>query len=189
VRLASLLPLGLCALALALGGCGDTLQDQAIPHNILEGLIESPFPVYWLGGSFHGMAVSEATHDPGDAFSVMYGNCLSGGQGECVSPLRVVTSPDNSFVPGGQTAVRTLSVRGVAARAANGGRAIMIATGAVVLDIYAKDAQLALAAAQAAVPINAPGAPQAPLPAGLANSGFGEAPLSFQTPAPPRPLR
>ena len=28
-------------------------------HNMLEGLIARPFPVYWLGGSFHGMAVTE----------------------------------------------------------------------------------------------------------------------------------
>ena len=178
--------IGLCALAL--GGCGDTLQDQSIPHNILESVIESPFPVYWLGGSFQGLAVTEATHDPGDAFSVQYGDCLSGGQGECIAPLRVVTSPDNSFLPGGSAATRTVAVRGAEALLSNGGRAIVIATGGVVLDIYAKSPQLALAAARAAVPINALGAPEAPLPTPLPNTGFGEAPLSFQTPRPPRPL-
>jgi hypothetical protein len=187
VRLAATMLIGLCALAL--GGCGDTLQDNAIPHNILESLIESPFPVYWLGGSFQGLAVREATHDPGDAFSVQYGDCLSGGQGECIPPLRVVSSPDNSFLPGGSTSARTIAIRGTEAVLANGGRAIAIATGGVVLDIYAKSSQLALAAAQAAVPINAVGAPEAPLPTRLPNTGFGEAPLSFQTPKPPRPLR
>lgn len=179
----------LIALALTLGGCGNTLQDQPIPHNILESLIESPFPVYWLGGSFQGLAVTEATHDPGDAFSVQYGDCLSGGEGECVPPLRVVSSPDNSFLPGGGAATRTLALRGVRATLANAGRAIVIPTGGVVLDIYAKSSQLALAAAQAMVPINSAGAPQAPLPAALPNTGFGELPLSFQTPAPPHPLR
>jgi hypothetical protein len=187
VRLAATMLIGLCALAL--GGCGNTLQDQAIPHNILESLIESPFPVYWLGGSFQGLAVREATHDPGDAFNVQYGDCLSGGEGECVPPLRVITSPDNSFLPGGSTITHPLTIRGVRAQLANGGRAIVIATGNVVLDIYAHTPQLALAAAQATVPINVAGAPEGPLPARLANSGFGEAPLSFQRPAPPRPLR
>src|ERR1700689_1864813 len=111
VRVTAPLLIALCALAL--GGCGDTLQDQPIPHNILESLIESPFPVYWLRGSFQGLSVTEAQHDPGDAFSVQYGDCLSGGEGECVPPLRVVSSPDNSFLPGGSTTTRTLAIRGV----------------------------------------------------------------------------
>jgi hypothetical protein len=187
VRLAATSLAVLCAVAL--GACGDTLQTQPIPHNILETVIESPFPVYWLGGAFSGMAVTEATHDPGDAFTVQYGNCLSGGQGECVPPLRVVTSPDNSFLPGGSTPTRPISIRGVQALSGNGGRTIAIPTGRVVLNIYAKNARLALAAAMTAVPINTAGAPEAPLPPRLPNSGFGEAPLSFQTPKPPRALR
>jgi hypothetical protein len=187
VRLPTISLAVLCALAL--GGCGDTLQDQPIPHNILESVIESPFPVYWLGGSFQGLAVTEASHDPGDAFTVQYGDCLSGGQGECVPPLRVITSPDNSFVPGGSTATRTLSIRGAQALSSNGGRAISIATGRVVFNIYANSPKLALAAAMTAVPINAAGAPEAPLPPRLPDTGFGEAPLSFQMPKPPRPLR
>src|SRR5271169_1577263 len=87
--------------ALSLCACAGTLQDRPIPHNILEGLVAAPFPVYWLGRSFHGMAISEATHDPSASFSVQYGNCLEGGEGGCVPPVRVVTSPDNSFLPGG----------------------------------------------------------------------------------------
>lgn len=179
--------LALCALAV--GGCGDTVQSAPLSHSVLESLIESPFPVYWLGGSFQGMEVTEATHDPGDAFSLEYGDCLTGGQGECVPPLRVVSSPDNSFLPGGNAATRAVSIRGIRANLANEGRAIVMATGGIVLDIYARTAPLAMAAAEAAVPINLAGAPQAPLPAPLPNTGFGETPLSFQTPAPPRPLR
>jgi hypothetical protein len=176
----------LCALGLC--SCGDTLQSQPIPHNQLEGMIGAPFPVYWLGGAFDGMAVSEVTHDPSGAYSVAYGNCLEGGQGSCVPPLRIVTSPDNSFLPGGQTASSRARIRGVEAVLAQGGATIVLPTGPVVVDIYASDAHTAAAAARTAVPINALGAPEAPLPAALPNTGFGETPLPGQMPSPLRPL-
>jgi len=173
---------------LALGGCGNTIQATPIPHNILEGVLLTPFPVYWLGGTFQGKAIAEVTHDPSGAFSIQYGNCLEGGQGTCVPPLRVVTSPDNSFLPGGSTPSRTARVRGQPAVVAQGGRTIEIPTGVVVVDIYASDARLAAAAAQTIVPINQAGAPQTPLPARLPDTGFGDAPLPGQTPPPLRAL-
>lgn len=174
--------------AVALGGCGDTRQDQPIPHNILEGLIAAPFPVYWLGGSFQGMQITEATHDPSGAFSVQYGDCLEGGQGTCVPPLRVVTSPDNSFLPQGSTPSRPARVRGVASVVAQGGRTIEIPTGAVVVDIYATNPRLATAAARTIVPLNEVGAPEAALPARLPDTGFADTPLPAQTPSPLRAL-
>jgi hypothetical protein len=178
-----------CALSAALlCACGDTLQTKPIPHNNLETMVVSPFPVYWAGGSFRGLAITDATHDASGAFSVQYGNCLQGGQGVCVSPLRVVTSPDNSFLPGASAAGRTTQVRGVRALLARGGRTIVLATGSVVVDIYATTAGLADAAAQAIVPINAPGTPQGGLPAPLPDSGFGAKPLPSQTPARLGPL-
>jgi len=176
----------LCALTLC--SCANTVQDEPIPHNLLEGLIAAPFPVYWMGGSFEGMAIGEVTHDPSDAFSVQYGNCLAGGQGTCVPPLRIVTSPDNSFLPGGSTPSRRTRIRGVSALLAQAGRTIILATGGVVVDIYATSARIAAAAARTAVPINALGAPGAPLPRALANTGFGETPLPSQVPTPLRPL-
>ena len=69
------------------------------------------------------------------------------------------------------------------------GRAISISTGGVVLDVYAHTPALARAAAQTAVPINAPGAPGEPLAAPLSNTGFGERPLPSQTPSPLRAVR
>ena len=68
------------ALVLAAAGCGNPLPTRAIPHNTLESLIVNPFPVYWLGGRFHGLDVTEASVDPSGALSVQYGNCLEGGQ-------------------------------------------------------------------------------------------------------------
>jgi hypothetical protein len=175
-------------LALALCSCANTVQDQPIPHNLLEGLIAAPFPVYWMGDSFEGMTIGEINHDPSGSFSVQYGDCLAGGQGTCVPPLRIVTSPDNSFLPGGSTASRRTRIRGVSALLAQAGRTIILATGGVVVDIYATSARVAAAAARTAVPINALGAPEAPLPPAVANTGFGETPLPSQVPTPLRPL-
>jgi len=176
-------------LAFALGGCGDTLQDQPIAHNTLEKLLVAPYPVYWAGRSFEGLAITEATHDPGGAFSVQYGDCVEGGQSTCVPALRVVTSPDNSFVPGGSTPQHGALVRGVGSLVTQRGRTIEIATGPIVVSVYADSARLAAAAAQTVVPINEPGVPGAPLPARLRDTGFGSTPLPSQEPSPLRALR
>ena len=175
----------LCALCLC--ACANTLQDRPIPHNILEGLIAAPFPVFWLGRSFQGLAVSEATQDPSESFSVQYGNCVQGGEGACVRPLRVVTSPDNSFLPGGSTPTQHTRIRGVSAELAQEGDTIVIGTAGVVVDIYAQNPSTAAAAARTVVPINVPGAPEAPLAAPLPNTGFGETPLPSQLPRPLHP--
>jgi hypothetical protein len=181
VRLAALSLLGaVCAVTLC--ACGDTLQTKPIPHNILEGLIVRPFPVYWAGGSFAGLQITDASHDPSGAFAVQYGDCLQGGQGTCVTPLRIVTSPDNTFVPGDPSSRPTGQLRGVPIIPSRGGRTIVIAAGGVVVDIYASTARLARAAAETAVPINAPGSPGAPLPAPLPDTGYAGKPLSSQTP-------
>jgi hypothetical protein len=185
--LALLCAVGLCVFALC--GCANTVQDEPIPHNLLEGLVVAPFPVYWLGASFHRMAVSETAHDPGDAYTINYGNCLEAGEeGACVSPLRVVTSPDNSFVPGGASAIGRARIRGVDALLERGGRTIVLPTAGVVVDIFASNARLAAAAARTAVAIGEPAVPESPLPAALPNTGFDEAPLPSQVPVPLRPV-
>jgi hypothetical protein len=174
--------------ALGLGACGNTLQDQPVPHNELEALLLAPYPVYWLGGTFHGVQITEAARDPSGSFTVQYGDCLEGGQRTCVPPLKVITSPDNSFLPGeDSTHAHTIAtLRGAYALVAEHGRAISIPTGGVVLDIYADSAKLARAAADAAVPINYPAAPSSPLPARLPDTGFGSRPLPSQVPNPLR---
>jgi hypothetical protein len=183
----SFLLAALCAVLL--GACGDTLQDQPIPHNTLEGVLIAPYPVYWLGGSYEGKAITDVTHDPGGAFSIRYGDCVQGGQGTCVPWLRVVTSPDNSFVPGEASAHETAPVRGITALVAQGGRTIEIPTAGVVVGLYAQSPGLAASAARMIVPINEIGAPEAPLPRPLPDTGFAATPLPSQVPAPLRPLR
>jgi hypothetical protein len=174
--------------ALALGSCGDTLQDRPIPHNELESLIGEPYPVFWLGRSFHGYQITEASQDPSGAATLQYGDCVEGGQNTCVVPVRVVTSPDNSFVPGNQAPHRTTSLRGVSAVIAESGRAIAFATGPVVVSIYAVHASLATAASESVVPINAPGEAGGPLAAALPDTGYSRKPLPSQLPSAPRPL-
>lgn len=186
VRALSALAAALCALGL--GACGNTIQDQPIPHNELESLLLAPYPVYWLGGTFHGLQITEASRDPSGAFTVRYGDCLEGGQSTCVSPLKVVTSPDNSFVPGegSLTSRAPASLRGVDGFLAERGDAISIPTGGVILDLYAHTPALARLAAARAVPINYPGAPAAPLPGPSPDTGFGSRPLPSQIPNPLR---
>jgi hypothetical protein len=178
-----------CGCAATLTACGDTLQDKPIPHNTLETLLVAPYPVYWLGRSFRGRAITEVVHDPGGAFTLAYGDCVQGGQGTCVPPVRVVTSPDNSFLPGGSAPQRSATIRGAAAVIAQAGRTIVIPTAVVVVGIYALDRQLASDAAARLVPINRAAALGAPLPAPLPDTGFGAAPLPAQVPSPLRALR
>ncbi len=182
-------PAALAAAAvIGLSACGSTLQDQPIPHNLLEEVLSSRFTVYWLGPSFGRLALMEAIKDPGGAITFHYGDCARGGGSTCVPPVRIVTSPDNSFVPAGSMPVRNVSLRGVAAIVAVGGRTIEIPTGAVVVDVSASTPALAEAAAERLAPINAVGAPQEALPARLPNTGFGEEPLPTQKPAQLRPV-
>jgi hypothetical protein len=174
--------------AIGLSACGSTLQDQPIPHNLLEEVLSSRFTVYWLGPSFRHLELMEAVKDPSGAITFHYGDCVQGGGSTCVAPVEVITSPDNSFVPEGTAPVRTVSLRGVAATLARDGATIEIPTGAVVVDVTAESAALADAAAARLAPINEIGAPGEPLPARLPNTGFGDEPLPTQKPAQLRPV-
>ncbi len=181
---------GLCALSVL--GCGDTVQDQPVASSLLERLVMvQRNPVYWLGGSFQGLQLSDVSADPGGAFTIQYGDCTEGGQNTCVHPLSVVTSPDNSFRPGGETVSRAGSVRGVSAAGSAAGRTIEIATGGVIVEVRAGRPRLAREAAETMVPINRVGTPAAPLPAALGDTGFAQKALPSQKPPVvqvPRPL-
>ena len=131
---------------------------------------------------FRRLPITDATHDPSGSYSVQYGNCLQGGQGVCVSPLRIVSSPDNSFVPGGAVRTRPASIRSATATLAQRGRTIILPTAGIIVSIYASRASVAAAAARAMVPINEPGTPGAPLPARLPDTGFAGRPLPSQVP-------
>jgi hypothetical protein len=170
-----------CVSAFALSACANTIQDQPIARSALEPMVlQHAYPVYWLGGVFQRLAITEAAHDPGGAYTIHYGDCTRGGQFTCVSPLSIVTSPDNSFVPGGLHA--TVDLRGVPVRLAEGGSTIVIPTGGVVVSIYAPTPTQAREAAQTMVPINRVGVPGQALPLPEANTGFAKEALPSQEP-------
>lgn len=179
--------LAVCVLAAcvcALTSCGNTLQDQPIGPQPLESvLVKSRFPVYWLGLSFHGMQISSVAIDPSEAVTIRYGDCILGGQYTCVTPVSIVTSPDNGFVPGANVVRQTVSLRGVSASLAQGGSTLAIPTGNVVVSVFGQHAMLAREAAETMAPLNTTGLPLVPLPAALSDSGFGRSPLSIQVPA------
>ena len=176
----ALLVLGACGLS----ACANTLQDQPTGPSILEALVaQEAFPVYWLGGAFRRLPITHVGRDPSGAYEIQYGNCIVGGETVCVTPLQIVTSPDNSFLPGGASAQSAVLLRGVRGHSALGGRALALATGGVVVDLYANSPTLARAAADAMVAINAPGVPGAPLAPPLPDTGYGQRPLPSQQPA------
>ncbi len=172
------------AAAAGVSGCANTLQDQPVAPSMLEPLVTQRFPVYWLGGSFAGLGITRVGRDPSGAYEIQYGNCTVGGESTCVAPLQLVTSPDNSFLPGGGVPRRSVRLRGVRALATEGGEALTVATGPVVVDLYADTPALAARAAAAMVAIGAPGAPGAPLPRPLPDTGYGARPLPSQQPVP-----
>ncbi len=170
--------------ALALGSCGDTLQDQPIGPKPLESvLIKSRFPVYWVGLKFHGLQITGVAVDPSEAVTIRYGDCVLGGQYTCVTPISIVTSPDNSFVPGGAAATRAPPLRGASVSVAQGGDTLALPTGAVVVSVYADHPALARAAVTMMAPVNRVGMPLAPLPPATSDTGFARVPLPGQVPA------
>jgi hypothetical protein len=180
----ALLAGALAACTLVLGSCADTLQDQPIGPQALESvLVKSRFPVYWLGLSFHGLQITSVAIDPSEAVTIRYGDCVLGGQYTCVTPVSIVTSPDNSFVPGATPTSRSLPLRGVSANGAQGDSTLAIPTGNVVVSVFGQHPTLAKEAAETMAPLNTTGLPLAPLPAALPDSGFDRAPLPNQVPA------
>lgn len=175
--------LALGGVTVTMAGCGDTLQDQPVAAGSLEAVIaKSRFPAYWLGVRFSGLAITVVNIDPGGAVTISYGDCLVGGQYTCVTPISIVTSPDNSFLPGGTASSQALVLRGVRARATDGGRRLAIATGGVMVSVFARTPALARAAALTMAPLNKVGKPGAPLNAPAPDNGFDRVPLPSEVP-------
>jgi hypothetical protein len=167
--------------ALLLNACGAQVAVRPLPPNpLLELVALNKFPVYWLGGSFDGLQLTEITRDSGGAISLQYGACLRGGQYECLAPLTVVTSPEDSFLPHGHNPLRERILRGVRAFATTSGRTYEIPTGSVVVSIYAQQSSLAGAAARSLATLNTATFPDSPLAAPSANGSYARLPLSGQ---------
>lgn len=173
----------LIACAMALGSCGNTLQDKPIGPQPLESvLVRSRFPVYWLGLKYQGMQISGVAIDPSGAVTIRYGDCVVGGQYVCVAAVSIVTSPDNGFIPGGAAVKRMLSLRGATVTSSRGGTTLAIPTAGVVVSVFANSAALARAAATTMAPLNETGLPLQALPTALPDTGFDRVPLPSQVP-------
>jgi hypothetical protein len=176
----------------ALSACGAQVAVRPPPPNpLLELVALSKFPVYWLGGSFDGLRLTEITRDSGGAISLQYGACLRGGQYECLAPLTVVTSPEDSFLPHGHNPLRARTLRGVRAFLTASGHIYEIPTGPVVVSIYASQSSLAAAAARSLAGLNTAILPSSALSPPSGNGSYARLPLSGQMvrilTAPPRP--
>jgi hypothetical protein len=173
--------LALVAMVL-LGGCADTLQNAPLKDRDLEvAALNNKFPVYWVGRAFEGYSISNVTQDSDGALSLAYGDCVIGGQAVCLTPLLIVTSPDNSFVPGTGPHNHAV-IRGRRVTVAQDGRTIAIPTGAVVVSVFGQTPAIAQASARSLMPINQTGTPAAPLPAPTGDSGYARTPLGGPTP-------
>lgn len=182
---AARLGVALLAGAALLAGCGDTLQDKPVSNAELQGLLEAPRPVYWLGSSFRGMQLMALSADPGGAYTLQYGNCFVGGQEACLTPLEVITSPESTFLAGnGLRGAKRTTIRDAKSLVAQNGQVVEVATGPVVVEVRSRKRSIGLAAAHAMVPINAPGEPGQTLPAAAPNSEYLENPLASQEPHP-----
>jgi hypothetical protein len=171
------------ACALALSSCANTLQDEPIGPKPLETvMVQSHFPVYWAGLKFAGLPISSVSIDPSQSVTIRYGDCAIGGQYTCVTPLSIVTSPDNSFIPGGAAARPAPAMRGAKVSSAQGGRTLALATGVVVVSVFAERASLAREALSMMAPVNEVGGPLEPLPAALPDTGYEKLPLPRQLP-------
>jgi hypothetical protein len=114
--------------------------------------------------------------------TIRYGDCVLGGQYTCVTPIMIVSSPNNSFIPGAGPATESVVVRGATASVVAHGATLAIPTGEVVVSVYARDARRAREAATTMAPINKVGLPGAPLPPVVANTGYESAPLASEVP-------
>jgi hypothetical protein len=125
------------------------------------------FTVYWVGRSFDGVPLTAADtqrdYDATAGERVYYGNCDKQSSPVstvgCRLPLEIATVEyhmiDSRRNEGLGTRTDT-SIRGVPAVIFNAGRSIQLYTDELAIDIYADTPARALAAAQAAVPMNRP---------------------------------
>ncbi len=163
--------------SVAVAGCGDTIQTPPVTdRSLLSAAGEHLFPVYWVGRAFEGMPVTGVTRDDGGAFTINYGTCRQGGQYNCTPPLMIVTTPDNSFLPAHPPDTTRELIRGRNAAIASDGATVEIATGHVVIDVYANNAALARQATIAMSPINLPGDPIVTLPSPESDTGYERQP-------------
>jgi hypothetical protein len=175
----------LAALLLAAlsSGCGTGQPAPITGTELAEAETFPYFRVYWVGRSFLGHPLVAADGQQGyiDALgdSVYYGDCVHRkgifGGGSCVLPLQVTSVIYRLHSNSALGAQRNIVVRGVPAVVYDGGRSIELYTGRVAIDIFSDSFAHARAAAQALLPLNAPGSAGGELPAPIYCPGLSGA--------------
>jgi hypothetical protein len=161
----------LLAAALA-SGCGTGHPAPITATELAEAETFPYFRVYWVGRSFRGSALAAADGQKGYidrvGDSVYYGDCVKKkgifGGGSCVLPLQVTTVIYRLHSNATLGKQRNIVVRGVPATVYDGGRSIELYTGRVAIDLFSDSFAHAHAAAEALLPLNAPGSARGNLP-------------------------
>lgn len=161
----------LLAAALA-SGCGTGRPAPITATELAETQTFPYFRVYWVGPSFLGDELVAADGQKGYidrvGDSVYYGDCVHRkgifGGGSCVLPLQVTSVIYRLHSNTALGKQRNIVVRGVPATVYDGGRSIELYTGRIAIDLFSDSFAHAYTAAQALLPINAPGAARGALP-------------------------
>lgn len=161
----------LLAVALA-SGCGTGHPAPITATELAEAETFPYFRVYWVGRSFLGHPLAAADGQKGyiDSLgdSVYYGDCVHKkgifGGGSCVLPLQVTTVIYRLHSNATLGKQHNIVVRGVPATVYDGGRSIELYSGRVAIDLFSDGFAHAYTAAQALLPLNAPGSAHGKLP-------------------------
>ncbi len=172
----------LLAAALA-SGCGTGHPAPIAAAELAEAQTFPYFRVYWVGPSFLGDRLVAADGQKGYidrvGDSVYYGDCVHRkgilGGGNCVLPLQVTSVIYRLHSNTALGKQRNIVVRGVPATVYDGGRSIELYTGRVAIDLFSNSFAHAYTAAQALLPINAPGSAHGELPAPIYCPGLSGA--------------
>ncbi|MHB8532023.1 MAG: hypothetical protein ACYDC2_04815 [Solirubrobacteraceae bacterium] len=158
--------------AAVLGACGSAHPPPIAPRELAEAQAFPYYPVYWVGGSFQGHALTAADglrgylEKSGD--SVYYGDCVESkgifGGGSCSLPLQVTTVIYHQHPNGPLGPQRNILLRGVPATVYDAGHSIELYTGRVAIDVFADSFAHALAGAERLLPINTVGSAEDSLP-------------------------
>jgi hypothetical protein len=153
-------------------GCGTGHPAPITAGELAEAETFPYFRVYWVGRSFRGSALAAADGQKGYidrvGDSVYYGDCVKRkgifGGGSCVLPLQVTTVIYRLHSNATLGKQRNIVVRGVPATVYDGGHSIELYTGRVAIDLFSDSFAHARAAAEALLPLNAPGSARGGLP-------------------------
>ncbi|HEV2998905.1 MAG TPA: hypothetical protein VGX16_07340 [Solirubrobacteraceae bacterium] len=156
-----------------LAGCSTGPPPPLGERALAEAQTFPYFPLYWVGPSFRGQALTAVdgrkSYNSAIGDGVYYGDCvlgagtLPGGSG-CRLPLQVSTVIYHLHSNSPLGPQSNALIRGVPAAIYDGGRSVELYSGRLAIDVYSSSPGGALAAARALRPINAPGSPDEPLP-------------------------